>query len=238
MRATKILMSLIALIPLGASAQERARELPSMSELRDSLRDARGPAAVPGAAVARPAAAAPGKIGCPVPMVDGMKVKGRWFSDTRDVKWADGSDFGTLESEGSSRVFKYKDGSVVAKGSAQDVKGGRVITVTGCDGGTIGTITETETDWNGSRAFAVKDASGAEVAKTGSIEYGQDSYILTGAKGPVAKVSDDDAELNVMGAIDGRLVIMVSAFNDAADWRENARRRRERIGDRPGRGDR
>ena len=45
----------------------------------------------------------------------------------------------------------------------------------------------------------------------------------------LAKVSGDDSALNVLGAVDHRLVLMLSAMNHAADWRESARRRREKL---------
>ncbi|MEK7858793.1 MAG: hypothetical protein AAB320_06580 [Elusimicrobiota bacterium] len=234
MSIKKTLFAVIIAAPLCASAQEKAPPLPDSEQFKAALSEAAAPAAVVGKAVGIAQASVP-PLACPVPSLDGAEIKGRWFSSTMDVRWKTGEDMGTIETSGrNGRVFRDTRGNIVADASVAVNGDWRTITVKGCNGEVVGTIVENDAPYGGNRAFTLKDASGA-VLGSAQVEYMQDVFSITGPGGAVATVNGK--RIFASGA-DGRLVAMLSVYNDSADMRESAERRRERQHDRPGRGDR
>lgn len=229
MLRSKILAAvLIAPLQLAWS-QERAPELPDLAAFRDSLKAV--PVAEAPAAAARRVAIAPGKAACAKVDLDGGQISGRAFSTTMDVADASGKNVATLETEGRGRVFKSADGSVIAKASEQEVKGGRIITVTGCSGETIATIVESDVNWRGDRSFVIKDAAGAVIGQTGVIDYLRSGYKITGPSGVIAEIKSTHwffDRVSVTGPADSRIVVMLKAYNNEANARESLRRNQER----------
>lgn len=173
---------------------------------------------------------------CPIPSLDGAQVRGRMFDSTVDIKNADGRPLGTLDPEGSGWVMKAADGSVIARAAETGDDATRTIIITGCTGEPVGTITVRRAGWRGERVIEAKDASGAPLGTSGSVDYLQSSWRL-GAIG----YEDDHWLLDswrIRGPGDGRIAAFAAMANSAANRRESQSRNRERIGDRPERGDR
>lgn len=229
MLRSKILAAvLIAPLQLAWS-QERAPELPDLAVFRDSLKAI--PVAEAPAAAARRVAAVTGKAACAMVNLDGGQISGKTFSTTMDVADASGKLVATLETEGRGRVFKSADGAVIAKASEREVKGGRIITVTGCSGETIATIVESDVNWHGDRSFVIKDAVGVEIGRTGVIGYLQSSYTLTHPHGVLAEIKSTHwffDRVSIRGDADSRIVVMLKAYNNEANARESLRRHQER----------
>lgn len=173
---------------------------------------------------------------CPIPSLDGAQVRGRMFSSLMDIKDSRGAPLGSIDSEGSGWVMRHVDGTVVAKASESGDDETRTITITGCSGEPVGTVTVTRAGWHGERVIEAKDASGAALGSSGSVAYLQASWRL-GAIG----YEDDHWLLDswrIRGQGDGRIAAFAAMANSAANRRESQSRNRERIGDRPERGDR
>lgn len=216
-----IIKALVAVAGLAFS-QEKAQELPTLEQFRDALRAAPAP---PSPALLAGEAAPPRSssiIQAQALNLDGAKLEGRWFSSTKDVKNAKGEEIGTLEVGGGGRIYKDKSGAVVVQGQ---IVTGRSWKITGAEG-VIGSIEEANS--GDDRVLTIKDASGAEVGRTGTIGFSQDEYVISGPSGLLAKISGGDSEINIMGRADSRLILMASAYNDWADWRDSAARRHER----------
>lgn len=182
-------------------------------------------------------AAVPGVgAACAVLSLDGAQIRGRMFDSTMDLKDPGGRPIGTIESQDRGWVMKAADGSVVARAAESGDDERRTISVTDCAGAPAGSITVTRAGWRGERVIEARDASGALVGTSGSVSYLQDSWSL----GPI-RYEDDHWLLDswrVRGAGDARLAAFAAMANSAANRRESQSRNRERIGDRPGRGDR
>lgn len=175
-------------------------------------------------------------IPCTSPSIDGGQIRGRAFSSTMDIKSAAGNPMGTIESEGSGWVMKNMDGSVAARAAESGNDEKRTISVTGCSGEPVGTITVTRAGWRGERVIEAKDASGSSIGSTGSVDYLQGSWSLGGIS-----YEEDHWFLDswrIRGKGDARIAMFAAMANSAANRRESQTRNRERIGDRPGRGDR
>ncbi|MEK7747294.1 MAG: hypothetical protein AAB576_11570, partial [Elusimicrobiota bacterium] len=132
------------------------------------------------------------------------------------------------------------------KSQEKNMAEGTAVTVTGCSGERIGEIIRSDAGWDGERSFEVKDASGKTVAKTGEIGYLQGGFTLDSVSGtPAAAYKSEHWLLDRWSitpapgsSVDARLAAMVLVYNHSADRRESARRRHDRIGDRPDRPDR
>lgn len=224
----------------------------SLSHARDAnagLPDFEGPpglfrdAEVPAIAASGPVGALPlelPRLGCPIPLLDGGQLRGRVFSSVVDVKWADGSPLGTIAPQGRAWEFRGAAGELIAAAAESAREGVRTLTVTGCSGEPVGTVTETEADYDGGRSFELRDAAGAELGRTGPVGYLQSRWTVSGAGG-VTTIEDDHWFLDswtVRGKADTRLVAFAVVANSAANRRESQRRHHERAGDRPERGDR
>lgn len=234
MSIKKTLFAMIIAAPFSVAAQEKAPSLPDSEQFKAAISEAAAPASVAGKAVGVAQASVP-PLACPVPSLDGAEIKGRWFSSTMDVRWKTGGDMGTIETSGrEGRLFRDTQGNIVADATVAVNGEWRTITVKGCNGEVIGTIVENDAPYGGNRAFTLKDAAGA-ILGSAQVEYMQSVFSITGAAGTLATINDK--RIFASGA-DGRVVAMLSVYNDAADSRESAERRRERQGDRPGRGDR
>ncbi|MBI5595626.1 MAG: hypothetical protein HY928_05990 [Elusimicrobia bacterium] len=177
---------------------------------------------------------------CTAVGLDGAQIRGRVFSSTMDIKDASGAPMGTLETEGDGWVFKDMNGGTLAKASVSERDDGKTLTVTGCAGEPVGQIIETKAGWRGERAIEVRDAGGRAIARSAVISYLQSSWSLEGSGGSIS-FEDDHWALDswrMKGGIDGRLGAFAVMANSGANRRESQSRNRERIGDRPHRGDR
>lgn len=175
-------------------------------------------------------------VACPVPSFDGAQIRGRIFSSTMDIKWPSGNTMGTIESEGSGWTMKNADGSLVARASESGDDEKRTITVTGCNGEPAGAITVTRAGWRGERIIEAKDASGGVIGTSPVVSYLQEDWSMGGIS-----YEEDHALLDswrIRGKSDGRIAAFAAMANSAANRRESQSRNRERIGDRPSRGDR
>lgn len=173
---------------------------------------------------------------CPVPSLDGAQIRGRMFSSTMDVKDSRGAPLGSIDGEGSGWVLRHVDGTVIARASDSGDDESRTISITGCSGEPVGIITVTRAGWRGERVIEAKDASGAPLGTSGRVDYLQSAWRL-GAIG----FEDDHWLLDswrIRGPGDGRIAAFAALANSAANRRESQSRNRERIGDRPERGDR
>lgn len=230
------LLAVAILAPLNlAWSQSRAPELPDLASFRDSLKDVPVSAA-PAAVAARRVAVKTGNASCAAVNINGGQINARSFSTTMDVADSSGKTVATLETEGRRRVFKSADGSVIAGATEKEVKGGRIITITGCSGETVATIVETDVNWHGDRSFVIQDASGALIGSTGVIGYLQSGYKVTGPAGTAAEIKSSHwffDRVSVAGTLDSRIVVMLKAYNNEANARESLRRNQQR--ERPGR---
>lgn len=240
MNVRSMLFALIITAPISAvSAQEKAPALPDLSEIQAALRASVPPATAAGKAVG-PAQAADTPRACPVPSLDGGEVQGRMFSTTYDVRGRSG-DLGTIETSGKGRVFKDTSGGTIAQSDEKAEGEWRTITVRDCGGERVGVIVENDAPWGGNRAFTLKDASGAVIGATETVGYLQSEFTIKGAGGSIATIKDNHWFLDrwaIKSNVDGRLVALALIANSAANSRESSERRRERMHDRPGRGDR
>jgi hypothetical protein len=203
-----------------AFSQEKAQDLPNLEKFKELLAN---PGLVKSLTLIKSA-----RKECRVPEnLDGATIENRWFSTTRDVMDAKGQPIGTLEVGGGGRI--YKVGSVtVASGQIVSSNSWKIID---CMGALIGVIEESPAREN--RVLVIKDASGSVIAVSDAIGFSQNEYVINGAKGPLAKISDDDSQINITGQTDPRLILMATAYNDWADWRDSAAR--DRMKDTPGR---
>lgn len=223
----------------GAEARPRDWDGPMHERFRDyeppPIGDAVEVTPPADAGRAEPGRPAPG-IPCTSPSMDGAQIRGRMFSSTMDIKGPSGNPLGTIASEGSGWVMKNTDGSTAARAAESGNDETRAIAVTGCSGEPVGTITVTRAGWRGERVIEAKDASGAVIGTTGSVDYLQSSWRM----GAIS-YEDDHWLLDswrITGKGDGRIAAFAAMANSAANRRESQSRNRERIGDRPGRGDR
>lgn len=219
----------------GADARPRDWDGP----MRERFRDFEPPPIEGGVEVTPPPA--PGEVDpvvtmpCTSPSIDGGQIRGRAFSSTMDIKSADGAPLGTIEPEGSGWVMKNTEGSVAARAAESGDDEKRTITVTGCNGEPVGTITVTRAGSRGERVIEARDASGATTGSTGEVSYLQGSWRLGGIS-----YEEDHWFLDswrIRGKGDARIAMFAAMANSAANRRESQTRNRERIGDRPGRGD-
>ena len=168
---------------------------------------------------ARPAA-------CPIPNLDGAQIRGRMFSSVMDIKNGDGSPFGIIDSEGSGWIMKAMDGKVIARAAETGDDETRTISVTGCSGEPAGAITVTRAGWRGERSIEAKDASGAVIGTTGSVDYLQPHWRM----GAIS-YEDDHWLLDswrIRGQGDGRLAAIAAMANSEANRRESRTRNAER----------
>lgn len=237
MNTRKQILAAMLAGPLTMSTARGAKAaLPDFTPPPGLFRDAE----VPAIEASGPMGAAPQElpsVSCPVPLLDGGQLRGRLLSSTVDVKWANGSPMGTIEPQGTGWVFRGTGGELIATAAESSRERGRTLTVSGCSGESVGTVIESETGYDGARSFALGDASGAEVGRTGSVDYLQSRWTVSGPAGATS-IEDDHWFLDswtVRGRADARLVAFAVVANSAANRRESQRRHRERAGDRPGR---
>lgn len=242
--ATKrqILAAMLATpLSLVSAPDAEARPRDWDGPMRERFRDFEPPA-IEGAVEVKPPATDEGRaepvgsIACTSPSLDGAQIRGRAFSSTMDIKGPEGTPMGTIESEGSGWVMKNPDGSIAAHASESGDDETRTIAVTGCGGEPVGTITVKRAGWRGERTIEAKDASGAVIGSSGSVDYLQDDWRM----GPIS-YEDDHWLLDswrIRGKADGRIAAFAAMANSAANRRESQSRHRDRIGDRPSRGDR
>ncbi|TBR20851.1 hypothetical protein EPO15_11910 [bacterium] len=227
--ATKrqILAAMLA-TPLTLAGMEADAAMPDFESPPGLYKDIEVPSVGPGVVIAPSGAPAveARKAACPIPSLDGAQIRGRMFSSVTDIKNGDGSPFGTIDSEGSGWVVKYKDGSTIAKATETGDDETRTIAVTGCEGEPVGTITVKRAGWRGERVIEAKDASGAVIGTSGSVDYLQGSWRM----GAVS-YEDDHWLLDswrIRGPGDGRIAAIAAMANSEANRRESQTRNRER----------
>ncbi len=238
-KRSHVLAALLA-APLSLGhAHDSEAALPDLDKAPALFRDAEVPA-IGASGPLRAAVAAPARAACPIPSLDGAELRARVFSMTVDVKWPDGSPLGRLEPEGDGWAFRDNHGALIARSRETAGENGRTFSITGCSGEAVGEVVETDAGYGGERSFELKDAAGRVTGRTGRIDYLQPSWKITG-DGGAASVESDHWFLDswtVRGRGDGRLTAFLITANSAANRRESSERRRERMGDHPGRGDR
>ena len=222
--ATKrqILAAMLA-TPLSLAARTDAdAALPDFENPPGFYKDFEAPPLGAGIPVLAPIAEA----ACPIPSLDGAQIRGRMFSSVMDIKNGDGSPLGTIDSEGSGWVMKATDGTIIARAAETGDDETRTIAVTGCSGEPAGAITVTRAGWRGERIIEAKDASGAVIGTTGSVDYLQSSWRMG-----VISYEDDHWLLDswrIRGQGDGRLAAIAAMANSEANRRESRTRNAER----------
>lgn len=200
--------------------------------MRERFRDYEPPSIGEGVEVTPPQTGQSGQAGpvtnipCTSPSLDGAQIRGRMFDSTMDIKGPNGSPMGTIDSEGSGWVMKNSDGSIAARATESGNDETRTISVTGCGGEPVGTITVTRAGWRGERTIEAKDASGASIGSSGSVDYLQSNWRM----GSIS-YEDDHWLLDswrIRGKGDGRIAAFAAMANSAANRRESQSRNSER----------
>lgn len=213
---------------------DRAPDLPTLGEFRERMAE-QGPAKlVQGRAIeAR-------RAGCPVPQLSGSTMGRGMFSMTFDVKLGD-QKLGEIEPVDGGWLFRDNAGHTIALASVKTAEDSRVATVTDCSGARIGEVSETQVGSSES-VMTIKDAQGKTVATSNPASSGE--MDLKSPSGDILAQSRDIHWLldryafvvvNPEG-VDGRMVLIASVMGNSAAYRRSAERRRDRIGDRPGPG--
>ncbi|MBI5245683.1 MAG: hypothetical protein HY923_00765 [Elusimicrobia bacterium] len=219
MKKTLVVLSIITM-----TVPAVAREFNDIGEWRREMREIR---------VKEPAAVV---VEAPAP----VDAKGCALMKLEDVVISRGvfsSDF-TVESGGSKigEIEVNRGGYVIKNGSAIAAKTSGA-TVIDCSGAVIGSVEELA--GSDSSSFAVKNAAGQIIASSGEVDG--HSMVLKGTGGMVSVQNNhwliDSYKVSASG-IDARLAAVAVVMNNSALYRRAGERRRDRIGDHPGRGDR
>jgi hypothetical protein len=225
---TPALAILAAILPICAHAQLPA--LPSLGEVKLSL--AGDSLAVSGSPVETTnGKSAPACIGWTAT----AKVSRGVFESDYDVE-VNGQKVGEIEESGGSYTLKDSAGKVQARAQVSDGDGKKTATITGCGGISLGTIEELYTD--DQSAFNIKTPAGEALMTTG---WTSDSDLAASAPAGSMKVVKNGMFDNFTVTIHGASApvgLFTAVLNNKAAYRRAAERRRERIGDRPGRHDR
>lgn len=230
---TTLSLSLVGLLSLSAAAQERAPELPSMSQFRTALKEApRPPIAV--AAAAAQAAGAP--AAAPVlPANFSLYEKFFTIMDALELKSGNAS-YGRVTQRfwALSKAFYWDDprGRRVAEARARILALGSTVDVTDGAGNKVGTIKEEilKSLFKVWTTYRILDPQGRQIASSEKIELfsteitlkrqdGRSVALLRrGFKENLLRLTDRwDVTVYDANAIDSRLLVMIAAFKTSVD---------------------
>lgn len=220
------LLSLLAALPAAAQVVQ----IGDLAGFKEALKGIESPAVATTRPLTHVVAARPAS--CPVLDLAGATVGRGLFESEYTVKIGD-QEVGKVSSSGGGLSYTA-GGASQAKITLSSSGDTKTATVVGCDGAVIGKIVELQ--GSDSSSFSVLDAAGSVLAQSGNVD--STTWSLSGAGGSASIANAHwlvDRYALSMSGIDGRLVLTAAILNNQALYRRSAQRRRDHIGDRPGR---
>lgn len=215
---------LAAILPVCASAQERAPELPSLSSVIGEL-------GRPAEVRSHEGPITSAKRAC-MPWMATAQVGRGVFENDYTVKIS-GQKVATVESTDNGYVIKGNDGGIEAAATITAGGDKKTATVTGCNGEVVGVIEELV--GSSSSAFNIKAADGTPLMTTGWVDGGDMAASAPKASMKVEKNGMFDHFTMTINGSAPAVGVITTVMNNAAAYKRSQERNRERMGDRMGR---